>query len=130
MDADWAGNWIKHRPNETTGALSRTGYPITYVNCPIVWGSKMQMLVALSSTEAEIIALSTALREVIHLQKSLEELHEFKIPSPLPYRKSNAEHLRTMPHALKSLNRNAKFGPERSIFRSVFFIFATTLNAA
>ena len=45
VDADWAGNWLKTRPNDKTGALSRTGYIITYANCPIVWGSKMQSLV-------------------------------------------------------------------------------------
>ena len=40
VDADWARNWLKTRPNDKTGALSRTGYLITYANCPIVWGSK------------------------------------------------------------------------------------------
>ena len=56
------------------GELSHTGSLITYANCPIVWGSKMQSLVALSTTEAELIALSTAFREVIHLQNLLLEL--------------------------------------------------------
>ena len=95
-----------------TGALSWTGYLITYANCPIMWGSKMQVLVALSTSEAEFIAWSTALQEVIHLQNLLKELHEFKIPIPLPNHKSNAKHLRTMPHALKSLNPNTKFAPK------------------
>lgn len=83
VDADWAGNWNKDQPNELAGTLSRTGYIIMYAGCPIVWGSKMQTLVALSSTEAEIIALSTALREVIHLQHLLRELRNFGIPIPL-----------------------------------------------
>ena len=82
VDADWAGNWAKDQPNNPAGALSRTGYLITYANCPIVWGSKMQTLVALSTTEAEIIALSTALREVIFLQNLLEELREHHFPIP------------------------------------------------
>ena len=72
----------------------------------------MQMLVALSTTKAEIITLSTTLWEVIHLQDLLKKLCEFKFPSPLPNHKSNAKHLRTMPHALKLLNLNAKFAPE------------------
>ena len=80
MDADWAGNWIKYHPNEKTGALSQTSYLITYVNCLIMWGTKMQMLVALSTTKAKIIALLTALQEVIHLQNLLKELCEFKMP--------------------------------------------------
>ena len=82
VDADWAGNWIKQCPNDKTGAISWTGYLITYVNYPIVWGSKMQMLVTLSTTEAEVMALSMALWEVIHLQNLLQELCEFKIPIP------------------------------------------------
>ena len=82
VDADWAGNWLKTRPNDKTGALSRTGYIITYANCPIVWGSKMQSLVALSTTEAELIAMSTALREVIHLQNLLLELCGCNFPIP------------------------------------------------
>ena len=82
MDADWAGYWNKNRPNDPAGALSRTGYVIMYAGCPLVWGSKMQSLVALSTTEAEIIALSTALREVIHLQNLLEELRDSGFPIP------------------------------------------------
>ena len=75
VDADWARNWLKTCPNDKTGALLHTGYLITYAICPIIWGSKMQSLVALSTTEAELIALSTTLREVIHLQNLLMELH-------------------------------------------------------
>ena len=51
-------------------------------NCPILWGSKMQSLVALSTTEAEIIALSTALCKVIHLQNLLQELRANTFPIP------------------------------------------------
>ena len=80
VDADWARNWLKTRPNDKTGALSPTGYLITYANCPIVWGSKLQSLVALSTMEAELIALSTALREVIHLQNLLLELRGCNFP--------------------------------------------------
>ena len=56
VDADWAGNWLKTQLNDKTGALSHTRYFIQYTNCTIAWGSKLQSLVALSTTEAEIIA--------------------------------------------------------------------------
>ena len=85
VDADWARDWLKTRPNDKTGALSCTGCLITYVNCPIVWGSKMQSLVALSTTEAKLIAMSTTLREVIHLQNLLLELRGCNFP--IPFRK-------------------------------------------
>jgi hypothetical protein len=47
-----------------------------------MWGSKLQPIIALSTTEAELIALSTALREVIALMNLLMELRENKIPVP------------------------------------------------
>ena len=34
---------------------SRTGFVIMYAGCPIIWGSKLQMLIALSTTKAEYI---------------------------------------------------------------------------
>ena len=67
VDVDWAGNWLKSDPGSPAGVLSCSGFLIKYANFPILWGSKMQSLVALSTTEAEIIALSTALHKVIHL---------------------------------------------------------------
>ena len=62
--------------------LSCSGFLITYANCPIVWGSKMQSLVALSTMEMELIDLLTAQNEVIHLQNLLQELHSRYLPIP------------------------------------------------
>ena len=80
VDADWAGNWHEDFTDDPQCANSRTGYVITYAGCPIVWASKMQTLIALSTTEAEYIALSTALREVISLMHLLNELKQRKFP--------------------------------------------------
>jgi hypothetical protein len=55
-------------------AKSRTGYIIQYASCPLLWASKLQTQIALSTTEAEYIALSTALREVIPLIELLREM--------------------------------------------------------
>ena len=82
VNADWARNWLKTHPNDKAGALSCTGYLITYANCPIMWGSKMQSLVALSTTEAKLIAMSTVLCEVIHLRNHLLELRGCNFPIP------------------------------------------------
>jgi hypothetical protein len=54
-------------------AKSRTGFIITYGACPIVWASKLQTEVALSSTESEYNALSTATRDVIFLMQLVIE---------------------------------------------------------
>ena len=52
-DADFSGNWNKggaaHYPST---AKSRSGWIIFYTGCPIVWASKLQSQVALSTTEA------------------------------------------------------------------------------
>ena len=55
-------------------ARSRSGYVIEYAGCPIVWASKLQTQIALSTTEAEYIALSIALRDTIPLMELVREL--------------------------------------------------------
>ena len=57
-----------------------------YAGCPIIWASKMQSLIALSTTEAGYIALSTALREVISVINLIKDLKGkgFSIPFPNP----------------------------------------------
>ena len=76
VDADWAGSWKHRSSNDPLSSHSRTGYYITYAGCPLIWKSKMQSLIALSTTEAEYIALSSALREVIGIIHLLEELEQ------------------------------------------------------
>jgi hypothetical protein len=68
VDADFAGNWDPtDAETDSATARSRTGFVIMYAECPIIWASKMQTEVALSTTEAEYIALSQALRDCIPL---------------------------------------------------------------
>jgi hypothetical protein len=57
-----------------------------YAGCPIVWASKMQSLISLSTTEAEYIALSSSLREVIAIINLMNELtsRKFNFPFPTP----------------------------------------------
>ena len=76
IDADFAGNWNKDEAESSTNMLSRTGYVIRFMGCPIIWVSKLQTEIALSTTEAEYIALSQAMRDVIPLMTIIEELSE------------------------------------------------------
>ena len=57
-----------------------------FAGCPIMWSSKLQPLIALSTTEAEYIALSSALREVIAIKNLMDELQGrgFPIHHPTP----------------------------------------------
>jgi len=60
--------------------MSRTGYVISYANCPIIWCSKLMTEIALSTTESEYMALSLSMRDVIPLMELLKELKEV-VPS-------------------------------------------------
>ena len=47
-----------------------------YANCPVLWCSKLQTEIALSTTEAEYIALSQSMREVIPFMTLLQEINK------------------------------------------------------
>jgi hypothetical protein len=55
-------------------ARSRTGYLLTLGDVPILWKSKLQPQIALSTMEAEYIALSTAMRSLLHVKQILKTL--------------------------------------------------------
>ena len=59
---------------DVSTAKSRTGYIIMYAKCPLLWASKLQTMVALSTTEAEYMALSQALRETIPMMNLIKEI--------------------------------------------------------
>eukprot|EP00956_Cyclotella_meneghiniana_P028259 scaffold65189_cov41-Cyclotella_meneghiniana.AAC.1 len=80
-DADFAGNWLKFLAHlDPSTAKSRSGWVVFYVKCPIIWASKLQTQVALSTTEAEYIAMSSALRDVIPVMELLKEMRELGHP--------------------------------------------------
>ena len=74
VDADFAGGWKKGDEEDPGSVLSRTGFVIMFAGCPIVWASRLQTEICLSTTEAEYVALSTAMRELIPFQNLLNEL--------------------------------------------------------
>jgi hypothetical protein len=78
-DADFAGNWNREfAAYDPSTAKSRSGWAIFYAKCPIIWASKLQSQVALSTTEAEYIAMSMSLRDVIPVMELLAEMRERK----------------------------------------------------
>jgi hypothetical protein len=83
VDADFAGGFSTEHSDDATTCLSRTGYIIWFAGCPLIWSSKLQTTIALSTTEAEYIALSSALRDVIYVMQLLEELISFGIKIPV-----------------------------------------------
>ena len=65
VDADFAGLWGYENPIDPSVAKSRTGFVICISNCPVIWASKLQTSIALSTMEAEYNALSSSMREMI-----------------------------------------------------------------
>ena len=85
VDADFAGGWNILEPGNPDNVLSRTGFVIYYAGCPILWKSKLQTEIALSTTESEYIALSQAMRDVIPMMALLLEINkliDLHIPKP------------------------------------------------
>ena len=79
VDADFAGGWNPQMAKDPASCYSRTGYIIWYAGCPLIWSSKMQTTIALSTTKAEYMALSASLRDVIYVLQLLEELTSFSV---------------------------------------------------
>ncbi|KAH9704158.1 hypothetical protein KPL70_011349 [Citrus sinensis] len=74
MDSDFARDLDKRK--------STTGYVFTLAGAAVSWVSKLQTVVALSTTEAEYMAATQACKEAIWIQRLLEELghKQQKIP--------------------------------------------------
>ena len=78
-------------PNDPISVESRTGYVVMIANCPVVWASKLQSLIALSTLKSEHIALSTSLRELIPLKSLVETLcDKFGLPPKVEFKTHSA----------------------------------------
>ena len=74
VDADFAGLWGAEDPQDPICAKSRTGYVITFADCPLHWVSKLQSEIALSTLHAEYVALSQSLRDLLPLKALVKEV--------------------------------------------------------
>ena len=73
-DADFAGLYSKEDAQDPHCVRSRTGFVICVANCPVLWKSKLQSEIALSTMEAEYVALSTACKDLFPLLDLIQEL--------------------------------------------------------
>ena len=48
-DADFARLWGHEDPQDPICAISRTGFVVTFANCPLLWVSKLQTEIDLST---------------------------------------------------------------------------------
>ena len=77
VDADFAGGWSSEDTTNPEAVLPYTGFVISYAGCPIYWGSRLQIEIALSTTKVEYIALSVAMCEVLPFLNLTEEMRNF-----------------------------------------------------
>jgi hypothetical protein len=90
-DADFAGLWGHEHPQDPHCARSRTGYVITLAGCPVMWVSKLQTEIALSTMESEYVALSTACKDLFPIMDVVQEIGTF---FDLPVKDKSRFHVR------------------------------------
>lgn len=76
VDADFAGNYNTNDADDPSSVFSRTGFVITLGSVPVLWKSKIQSCICLSTMESEYVALSTAMRSLVHLRALLFEIND------------------------------------------------------
>ena len=73
-DADFAGLWGHENPQDTICDRSRTVVVATFANCPLLWVSKIQTEIDLSTLHSEYAALSHSVRESLPLKSIIKEV--------------------------------------------------------
>ena len=74
MNGDFAGLCHHEDEQDPVCVKSRTGYVIQLGRCPLVWVSKLQREVSLSTLETEYIVLSTAMRDLLPMKDLLKKV--------------------------------------------------------
>ena len=73
-DADFAGLRGHEDPQDPICARSRTGFVVTFANCHLLWVSKIQTEIALSTLHYEYVELSHSVRALLPLKSLVKEL--------------------------------------------------------
>ena len=73
-DTDFTGLWGYENPQDPICARSRTGFVVTFANCPLLWMSKMQAEIALSTLHSEYVELSNSVRALLPLKSLIKEV--------------------------------------------------------
>ena len=74
IDADFAGRWHATYAHLRDAVDSRTGYVLMFCGCLMLWASKLQSEIALSTTKAERMALSMSAREIFPLRATIQSI--------------------------------------------------------
>jgi hypothetical protein len=74
IDADFVGGYSAETSGDPVSVFSRSGYVIFYLDCPVIWVSKIQSEISLSTVEAVYVALSQSMRDLIPLLDYIKEM--------------------------------------------------------
>jgi hypothetical protein len=74
IDADFAGLWGAEYDQDSVSVKSHTRYILIFMDCPLLWASKIQTQIALSNMKAKYIALSMVMQELIAVREFLKEI--------------------------------------------------------
>jgi len=107
VDADFAGHWHREYSELRESVLSRTGYVITFCDCPLTWCSKLQSKIALSTTESEYIALSMATSDLLPLRCILTDIEQYSFIQLSQSPTSDMIHASSLPPSKKFEDNNA-----------------------
>ena len=70
----FAGLWGHENYQYPICARIRTGFMVTFPNCPLLWFSKLQTDIALSTLHSEYVTLSHSVRALFPLKSLIKEL--------------------------------------------------------
>ena len=76
VDANFTGTWDKEDCMDLSSVYYWTGYIFMYADCPILWVSRLQTEVALSTTAAEYTALLQAMHDLIPFMNLVEDVSQ------------------------------------------------------
>ena len=92
--AKCSGGWNQENADNAENLVTNTGYVITYYVCPVLWCSKLQIEIDLSTSQTEYITLNQATRKVISfmvLMKGVSFIFDIHLPKPKVFCKVSKE---------------------------------------
>ena len=122
-DSDYAGDLVKRR--------STSGFVFINAGAAILWGSKLQTIIAVSTCEAELVAGARAIKEGLWLRKLWADLHGKSITMPILMDNQSALTLLKNPAAgaqtrTKHIDINYNFARHRHISGDITAKFVPT----
>ena len=75
-DADFVGLWVHEKSQDSFCNRSRTGFVVKFSNCTLLWMSKINTEIALSTLHSRYVALSHYIRSLITLKILIKDVIE------------------------------------------------------